>query len=319
MAEDVVDRHGALGGGGVGQHHLAGHIAHGPEVGQGLAAHQHPHLVVDRDEAALGLDPQRRQVQLGAGRHPAGGHQHRIHLQGLHQLLGAHVGQLDRHRAAGRHLAGQQAGAGVDVAAVDQLAGGQLGDVGIEGGHHPIQGLDHRDLAAQGRVHIGKFQADVAAADDRQPAGQPLQAHRLVAGKHGAAVGLDAAGHKRLGAGGNDHVAGGIGALHAAAALPHRYPLVSRQAPLAQQNGRAGPLEGLGEVGADRRHQLVGVVGDLLALEAHRCGMDAEAGQVLGIGQLPHPAAGGQQGLGGHTAPVDAGAAQVTGFDDGDP
>ena len=47
--------------------------------------------------------------------------------------------------------------------------------------------------------------------------------------------------------------------------------------------------------------------------------MDAEAGQVLGIGQLPHPAAGGQQGLGGYTAPVDAGAAQVTGFDDGDP
>ena len=44
--------------------------------------------------------------------------------------------------------------------------------------------------------------------------------------------------------------------------------------------------------------------------------MNAEALQVLGIGQLTHAAASGQQCLGGHAAAVHAGAAHVTAFDD---
>ena len=323
VAQDVLHRHGALGGGGVGEHHLAGHIANGPQVrdrgGAGFAGGQHLQGVVHRDEAAVGRHAHRGQIQIFAHRHPAGGHQHRVHLQRFHRLAGLHVHQLDLHRAAGLDRLGQHAGTGVDVAAVDQVAGGDLGDVGIEGGHHPIEGLDHRDLTAQGRVDIGEFQADIAAAHDRDPTRQPLQVHRLIAGEHGAAIGFNPWWHERIGAGGDDHVAGAVGALHPAAAFAHHHPLGPIEAALAPQDLGAGALHGLGEVGADRFHQLAGVIGDLLALEAHRRRVDAETGQVLGVGQLPHPAAGGQQGLGGHTAPVHAGAAHVPRFDNGDP
>jgi hypothetical protein len=51
--------------------------------------------------------------------------------------------------------------------------------------------------------------------------------------------------------------------------------------------------------------------------EAHRPRVDAELGQVIVVGQLAHAAAGGQQGLGGHAAAVDAGTAHVAAFDDG--
>ena len=98
VAQDVVHGHGALGGGGVGQHHFAGDIAHGPEVGHGRPIHQHPHLVIHGDEAPVGLHRQGPEVELLAHRHPAGGHQHRIHLQGFDRLPGGHVHQLDPHR-----------------------------------------------------------------------------------------------------------------------------------------------------------------------------------------------------------------------------
>ena len=45
--------------------------------------------------------------------------------------------------------------------------------------------------------------------------------------------------------------------------------------------------------------------------------MDAKAGQMVRIRQLPHPATGRQQRLGRHTAPIDAGAPHIAGFDDG--
>ena len=91
------------------------------------------------------------------------------------------------------------------------------------------------------------------------------------------------------------------------------------QAALAPQDRGTGALQGFGEIAADSCHQLVGMVGDLLALKAHWGGVDAEARQVLGVGQLPHPAAGRQQGLGGHTAPVHTGAAHIARLNDGDP
>ena len=199
------------------------------------------------------------------------------------------------------------------------MPGGDLGDIWIKGGHHPIQGLDHGYLTAQGRVHIGKFQADIATAHDGDPARQPLKVDRLIAGEHGAAIGDDPRRHKRIGAGGQDHVASAVDPLDAAAALAHRHPLGPLQPALAPHDLHASALQGFGEVGADRGHQLVGVVGDLLPLKAHRRRMDAKAGQVLGIGQLPHPAAGRQQRLGGNAAAVDAGAAHVAGLHDRHP
>jgi hypothetical protein len=46
---------------------------------------------------------------------------------------------------------------------LEQVAGGDLGDVGVKGGQHPIEGLDHGDLAAQRGVRVGELQADVTA------------------------------------------------------------------------------------------------------------------------------------------------------------
>ena len=40
------------------------------------------------------------------------------------------------------------------------MTGRNLRDVRIEGGHHPIQGLDHRHLTAQSRVDVCEFKAD---------------------------------------------------------------------------------------------------------------------------------------------------------------
>jgi len=86
---------------------------------------------------------------------------------------------------------------------------------------------------------------------------------------------------------------------------------------LAPQDRDPGTLQGFGEIGPDRRHQLGGVVSYFLPLETHRCRVDAKAGKMVRISQLPHPTTGRQQGLGGHTAPVDAGATHIAGFDDG--
>ena len=85
---------------------------------------------------------------------------------------------------------------------------------------------------------------------------------------------------------------------------------------MTAQDRDARPFQRLGEVGADRLHQLIGMVSDLLPLKAHRRGVDAETRQMLIIGQFTHLAAGRQQCLGGHTPPVHAGAAHVTRFND---
>ena len=86
---------------------------------------------------------------------------------------------------------------------------------------------------------------------------------------------------------------------------------------MATQDRYTGPFKGFGEVGADRLHQIVGVISDLLALEPHRSCMDSETGQVLIIRQFTHLAAGGQKRLGRNTAAVDAGAPHVPRFNDG--
>ena len=195
------------------------------------------------------------------------------------------------------------------------MTGRNLGDVRIEGGHHPIQGLDHRHLTAQSRVDVCEFKADVTAADDGDPAGKPFQVDGFITGEHRATVGLDARRNERIRTRGDDHVLRGKDAIHAAG-LPQANPLSTLQATLAAQDRHPCPLQGLGQVGADRLHQLVGVVGDLLTLKPHRCCMDAEAGQVLVIGQFAHFAAGGEKCLRRNAPTVHAGSTHVPRFDD---
>ena len=45
------------------------------------------------------------------------------------------------------------------------------------------RGLDHRHHTPGG-VDVRELQADVAVADDGDPAGQPFQVHRLITGEH---------------------------------------------------------------------------------------------------------------------------------------
>ena len=85
---------------------------------------------------------------------------------------------------------------------------------------------------------------------------------------------------------------------------------------MSAQDRHAGPFQGLGEVGADRLHQLIGMVSDLLPLKANWGSVNPETGQVLIISQFTHLSAGRQQCLGGHAPPVHAGAAHVPRFDD---
>ena len=219
--------------------------------------------------------------------------QHRINFQHFHHLLGAGINQLDLDWAAWDHLGGKHTRAGVDITAFNQLAARQLGDIGIKGGHHPIEGLDHRDFTAQSGVHIGEFQADVATTDDRQPLGQALEAHGVIAGEHRQTVGFNAARHKGIGARGNQHIGGAQHPLHTIA-LTDSHLLRAGQLGRATHDGDASSLEGFGEVGADVLHQLVGVISDRLAVELNGAGCDAKGGEVLAIAEFTHPAAGSQ-------------------------
>ena len=58
------------------------------------------------------------------------------------------------------------------------------------------------------------------------------------------------------------------------------------------------------------------MVSDFLPFEAHRRGMNAKTGEMLVVGQFTNLAAGCQQCLGGHAAPVHTGSAHVARFDD---
>ena len=195
------------------------------------------------------------------------------------------------------------------------MAPGNFGDVGIKGRHHPIEGLDHRHLTAKSRVDIGELQTDVAAADDRDPAGQPFQIDGLVTGEHRSPIGLDAGWNEGIGAGRQDHVLGRQNTIHAAG-FTQPNPLRAFDTSDTPQDRHPGPFEGLGQVGADRLHQLIGVIGDLLPLETHGCGVDSETGEMLVIGQFANLAAGSQQRLGRHTTTVHTGATHVARFDD---
>ena len=100
---------------------------------------------------------------------------------------------------------------GFDIAIFHQNPLGNLGNIRIEGRHHLIEGFDNRDFAAQRRVHIGKFQTDVAATNNRNPRRQTFELNRIVARKHGLAIDFDTGRHKGKRTGRKNHVFGGEG------------------------------------------------------------------------------------------------------------
>jgi hypothetical protein len=97
-----------------------------------------------------------------------------------------------------------------------------------------------------------------------------------------------------------------------------RKKLLTGELPCAFQDVDADRLERPLQVALDGAREVLGVVGDRLALEADRSQLDPERGEVRRVLHLAHAARGREQGLGGDAAAVDAGAANVMAFDDGD-
>ena len=77
------------------------------------------------------------------------------------------------------------------------------------------------------------------------------------------------------------------------------------------------PLRMSTPIALDRAREVLRVVGDGLALEVDRPQLDAERREVRRVLHLAHAARGGEQGLGGDAAAVDAGASDVVALDDG--
>jgi len=108
---------------------------------------------------------------------------------------------------------------------------------------------------------------------------------------------LNAGGTKRVGTGGDDQLLGAVNLLDAAGPR-HRHPLGAIEPTLAppQDLWWPGALQGFGEVGANRGHKLVGVVGDCPGFRSERgCRMDAQTLRCSKTSPVPHPATGGQQ------------------------
>ena len=185
---DVLYSRDALSGGGVCKHHLAVGVADAVQVGHHLAAGlvKHLHLLVDLDEAAHSLDTLLVELQALRVGHAPGADQGGVHVQGRvgDLLLGLGVNQLDLDwllaRLAGEHLSGKDGGVAVHLAGLDEDAVGNAADVGVEGGHEVVHGLDEGHLGAEGGVDVGELEPDVARADDGNPVRHPLELQRVV-------------------------------------------------------------------------------------------------------------------------------------------
>ena len=181
-----------------------------------------------------------------------------------------------------------------------------------------IERFDHRHFRAQSRVHIGEFQPDVAAADDRHPLGHGFQPHRFIAGEDRFAIQLNSRRHKGHRPGRNQNIAGAnrFGDRAVAVGGVHFHFLGSQQFAPTLDDVYANPLQAVGQIALDFAHEISGVVGDRLAIELHAAHLNPHGFEVCGIAKIAHPAGSRQQGLGRNATPVNAGAAHFGRFHD---
>ena len=297
LAQDGVDGDLGLAVGGVGQHVVAVHVADGVHIRHIGAA-----LRVGGDARTGEAHADALQAQalhVGAA---ADGQKHLVGGHGA--LLAARI--LDPHLAGlhGQALVAQQEAHTLLL----KLLLEQGGDLPVGGSGDVIQHLHHRDLRAHGGVVGGHLQADHAAADDGQFAGNCSQLQHLAVGEHEGTQVLPHAGNA-------GHHGGGAG---------------GDQQPFASVNLAVGSdLEALGGLSCDggllhdhghaRTLHLCAHAGhqrpdDLRASGVHGALVDAHtlAGHAVQIGvQRVLVGLGGvQQRLGGNAALVQAHAAQ---------
>ena len=166
----------------MGEHGLAGDVAHGIDPGVGS-----PTALVDDDEAALveghtrGLQP-----EPSAARPSSDRHEHSI------EGLGASPFHADLDP---RGLFPQRRDSGLQANRVEELLRAprqRLDEIAVDPWQQPIGHLHQGDATAQGGVHLAQFEADVAAADHEQTLGHVGEIERGRGIHHAVALDGDA-------------------------------------------------------------------------------------------------------------------------------
>ena len=169
------------------------------------------------------------------------------------------------------------------------------------------------DLGAQGGVDVGELEADVAAADDGDPVGDPLELERVVRGEDGLAVDLDARGDEGDGARREDDVLGGDELV--GAGLLH---LVRARIDAGLGNDvHTERRQRVAEVLLHVARKLLGVRGDGLTVVLDVVHCDAEALEMLRVAHLTYTAGGSEKSLRWYAAAVHASAPNVPSSENG--
>ena len=258
--------------------------------------------LVDEHPAALHRDALLLEAHAGGVRAAADGDEQQLGVEGLSVLEG------DVHAMVVLGRRGEaNAEAEVDAALAEgALEGLGAGDVLV--GHQVRQGLDDRDVGAEGLPDTGELDADHAATEDDDALGHVVEVERLV-GRDDPAGDVQARQAARVGAGGQHDVGAGVllsvdldgvRRHEAASALDEGHVAALHEA-----------LQALVELADDAVAVLVDL-GHVDALEgrAHAEGV-ALLGAVSDLGRM-------QQGLGGDAASMQAGASELVLVDEDD-
>ena len=299
LIDSIFGRSQALGGGIVGELHFAGYVTDGEDAGDAGAA-----AVVGFDEAA----PVRFQagfIQFQAvGDGPAAdGAQEQVRLKGFIAEFGgdAIVGGLEVFQS----LAGED----TDAKGFLHVAAHFATDIRIEQEQNVLKQLHNCDFHSQVRRHAGQFATDEAAAQNRHAGGQLGDVQKPAAVHHARVPGKKSR-HGRGGTRGDDDLPGANGGA------------------IANENGVA-VLEGscagelLDAVGGEELFDAALELADdsILLTDhggvVHRRAGDGDA-EGLGVFDFREGVSRGDQRLGGDAAPVEAGAAELLLFDNGD-
>jgi hypothetical protein len=182
-----------------------------------------------------------------------------------------------------------------------------LGGLGVHARRDAVEELDHGHLGAQAAPHRTELQADDAGADDDQALGDFRQGERAGGIDDAGLVHRHAGQGRGLGTGGDDDVGGFQGGDRA---------VLGGDLDLAGAGDLAGALHPLDLVLLEQELDALGERGDALALLLHHLDevelglhLDAQVGE-LAAGGLLVELGGVQQGLRGHAADIEAGAAQ---------
>ena len=300
-------RHGPLLIGHVGQERAADHVAGRIDAGDaGGHAGVHTDVSFGVGVQAGGIQPE----APGDGA-PPDGEQHPLRLDAPLAVTGLHQQTVTLRRA----LDALEGGAGENVhTATGQGAGEEAADRLVLAGGNAGQGLDHRHASTEAVKNRRELQPDGAAAHDGDAAGGRLKGESGIAVEQRRVVGAGQLQGAGGGAGGDDD---GVGRQLAdgAGLAAHQDPVRTHQAAAARHHLDAGLAQQAGDACAQGLHHAVLAAEEERHVHRRLTHNNAKGGGVLD--RLQHPDAL-QQRLGRDAAAVEAGAAQVVPFHQGD-